>query len=77
MQWEIVRTKPVGRTHGLAIPAFIHNMQYFYAPVAVYRDGLIDCWGSLDLPLFRRKLKLGWVVTEVPVAAQPQVAARR
>jgi hypothetical protein len=35
MQWEIVRTKPVGRTYGLASPAFIHNMQYFYAPLAV------------------------------------------
>ena len=70
MQWEIVRTKPVGRTYGLAIPAFIHNMQYFYAPLAVYSDGLIDCWGSVDLEIFQRKLKDGWVVTEAPVGGQ-------
>ena len=70
MQWEIVRTWPVGSTHGLAIPAFIHNWRYFYAPLAVYGDGLIDCWGSVDFDIFLRKLKNGWVVTEAPVGAQ-------
>jgi len=60
----------VGRTHGLLIPAFIHNMQYFYAPLAVYGDGLIDCWGLVDLEIFRRKLKGGWVVTGAPVGTQ-------
>lgn len=70
MQWEIVRTKPEGRTHGLAMPAFIHNMQYHYAPLAVYEDGLIDCWGLVDLDIFLRKLKKGWVVTAAPVGAQ-------
>jgi putative nucleotidyltransferase with HDIG domain len=67
VQWEIVRTTPVRPTHGLAIPAFIHNMQYHYAPVAVYGDGLIDCWELVDLDMFRQKLRQGWVVTEAPV----------
>ncbi|MGA2650160.1 MAG: hypothetical protein ABSF28_06545 [Terracidiphilus sp.] len=56
----------MGRTLGLQIPAFIHNMQYHYAPLAVYGDGLVDCWGSVDLDIFLRKLKTGWVVTEAP-----------
>lgn len=58
------------RTKGLAMPAFVHNQQYFYAPIAVYGDGLIDCWGLVDLDIFRKKLKSGWVVTEAPVGAQ-------
>jgi hypothetical protein len=70
VHWEIVRAKPAGQTHGLAIPAFIHNMQYHYAPLAVFGDGLIDCWGGVDLDIFRRKLKSGWVVTGAPVGAQ-------
>lgn len=70
MQWEIVRTKPAGRQRGLAVPAFIHNRQYFHAPLQIYEDGLIDCWGTVDFEIFRRKLKNGWIVTGAPVGTQ-------
>jgi hypothetical protein len=70
VQWEIIRTKPVGPTSGFSIPAFIHNWQYHYSPLKIYRDGLVDCWGSVDLGIFQRKLNQGWVVTKVPVGAR-------
>jgi hypothetical protein len=59
--WPLVRTTPLPRTYGKAIPAFIHNRMYFLSPVDVYADGAIDCWGFVDLPLFRDKLARGWV----------------
>ena len=61
--------KTRGTNPWLAIPTFIHNGQYFYAPLAVYSDGLVDCWGAVDLDIFQQKLKNGWVVTEAPVGA--------
>lgn len=58
------------RTHGLAMPIFIHNGDYYYSSLSVYADGLVDCWGSVDLAIFRRKLNQGWVVTVVPAGAR-------
>jgi hypothetical protein len=69
MEWEVVRTKPIGRTRGVAFPAFIHNVQYHYTGVSVYSDGLIDCWGCVDIGIFRQKIKQGWVVAQAPMGA--------
>lgn len=52
---------------GLVTPAFIHNGTFFLVGLPVYADGLIDCWEMVDLPLFREKLKSGWVT---PTAAE-------
>ena len=60
--WRLVRTSPPPKTYGKAIPAFIHNGSYFLSTVDVYADGAINCWGFVDLPLFRGKLAEGWVV---------------
>ncbi len=65
--WRIVRTRPPPRTCGKALPAFIHNGSYFLATVDVYADGAINCWGFVDLPLFRDKLARGWVVPRAEV----------
>jgi len=67
--WRIVRTKPLCKTPGKAIPAFIHNGSHFLSEVKVYADGAVDCWGFVDLDLFRRKLAQGWVVTQAPAGA--------
>jgi hypothetical protein len=48
---------------------FIRNVQYHYSPLTVYADGLIDCWGCVDLNLFRQKVKQGWVATQAPKGA--------
>jgi hypothetical protein len=68
--WNIVRTKPRRKTYGRALPAFIHNGDYFLATVAAYADGAIDCWGFVDLALFEEKVKAGWVVTRAPARAR-------
>jgi hypothetical protein len=61
--WNVVRTKPRGKTYGRALPAFIHNDQYHLATVDAYADGAIDCWGFVDRALFERKVSTGCVVT--------------
>jgi hypothetical protein len=60
---RIARTKVV---EGLVLPVVIHNSSYFFINMPVYADGLVDCWGMVDLPLFRDKLRRGWVVGSVP-----------
>src|ERR1043165_6227212 len=54
--WRIVRTSPEPRTYGKAVPAFIHNFSYHFSPIHVYADGAINCWGFVDLSLFRGKI---------------------
>jgi uncharacterized protein (TIGR02996 family) len=61
--WRIARSGTCGR----AIPAFIHNGFYYLTPIEVYPDGAINCWGYVDLPLFRGKLAQGWVVPRAEV----------
>ncbi|HEX8037270.1 MAG TPA: NADAR family protein, partial [Ktedonobacterales bacterium] len=36
----------------------------------VYADGMIDCWGLVDLATFRQKVASGWVATSYPQGAQ-------
>jgi uncharacterized protein (TIGR02996 family) len=67
--WPIVRTRPLPRTCGKAIPAFIQNGNHFLSTIDVYADGAINCWGFVDLPLFRSKLAQGWVVPRAEVGS--------
>jgi hypothetical protein len=61
---RIVRTKAID---GVVTPAFIHNgPSYFFVNLPVYADGLVNCWELVDLPLFKKKLRQGWVTTAVP-----------
>lgn len=62
--WKVFRTKPVRESDGFAVPTFIHNGSYHLSKIEVYEDGAIDCWGFLDLDLFRKKAKSGWVATK-------------
>src|SRR5215510_11775565 len=71
--WAIRRTRPVGLTLGTAIPVFIDNMQYHLTTVDAYADGAIDAWGFLDLPLFRKKVRSGWVATAPPAGSRLSV----
>jgi uncharacterized protein (TIGR02996 family) len=67
--WRIVRPGPP-KIYGKAIPAFIHNGDFFLSAINVYADGAIECWGFVDLPLFRRKLAEGWVVPGAEVGGK-------
>ena len=51
---------------GVSFPAIINNWTYHLADMFVYEDGLIDCSGIVDLPLFKKKVRRGWVVSEIP-----------
>ena len=64
----IIRRNP-DPVRGFLLPAFIHHVEYHLTGLEVYSDGVIDCWGGVDLGIFRRKLAEGWVVTQPPVGS--------
>ena len=45
----------------------IHNSSYFFAELAVYEDGVINCWNKNDLSQFQNSLERGWVVPQIPI----------
>src|SRR5438093_4092304 len=60
---SICRTKEI---RGYEFPGIIHNGSYFLTELQVFADGLINCWQMVDLPMFKEKLRGGWVVTSIP-----------
>ncbi len=49
---------------------FIKNgPAYYLTDLKVYADGMIDCWGLVDLTTFRVKVAEGWVATSYPQGA--------
>ena len=68
--WKIIRNKPARQALGIAIPTFINNYHFHLATVDVYEDGAIDCWGFLDLSLFRKKVASGKIATQPPVGSR-------
>lgn len=60
---SICRTKEI---RGHEIPGIIHNGSYFLTELQIFADGLINCWEMVDLPMFKEKLRRGWVVTSIP-----------
>jgi predicted NAD-dependent protein-ADP-ribosyltransferase YbiA (DUF1768 family) len=54
------------RIEGTWRHVFIKNgPTYYLADLKVYADGLIDCWGLVDLDGFRQKVHEGWVATSL------------
>lgn len=51
---------------GISFPAIIHNMNYHLVDLGVFEDGVVECWGGVDLDLFRKKIANGWVKTSLP-----------
>jgi hypothetical protein len=68
--WPIVRTKPGGKKYGRAISLFINNWQCHLTTIDVFSDGAVDCWGFVDLSLFREKVRSQWIVP-APKRDQP------
>lgn len=60
---QICRTR---RIRGYAFPGLIQNAGYYLTDLKVFSDGLIECWEMVDLPMLKKKLGSGWVVTSVP-----------
>jgi hypothetical protein len=63
-----IRYRDVGEVFvpGIALPVIIDNVSYHLAEIVVYKDGMIDCWGLIDLPSFEEKIRSGWVRTSIP-----------
>jgi ribA/ribD-fused uncharacterized protein len=52
-------------------PVFIKNgPSYHLADLKIYADGLIDCWGLVDLAGFREKIRTGWIATSIDESGQ-------
>jgi len=64
---SICRTKEI---RGHEFPGIIHNGSYFLTELQVFADGLINCWEMVDLPMFKEKLRRGWVVTSIPAGSE-------
>ncbi|MEU3852188.1 NADAR family protein [Streptomyces sp. NPDC029554] len=64
------RTADGVRVPGTWRHAFIRNGDYYLTDLFIYADGLIDCWGLVTLEEFERKLRSGWVATELPDGAR-------
>jgi hypothetical protein len=62
----ICRTKEI---RGFTFPGIIHNGGYYFTDLEVFADGLVNCWEMVDFPLFKAKLRKGWVVTSIPDGA--------
>lgn len=62
------------RIEGVTRHAFIHNgRSYFLTDLAIYADGMIDCWGLVTLEGFAAKLQSGWVATKFEEGARASV----
>jgi hypothetical protein len=59
---------------GLFHHAFIHNGPYFLTEIKVYQDGMVDCWGLVDIEEFKQKVRQGWVVTSLPEGAEVSIS---
>lgn len=56
---------------GTALQAIIHTKgSYDVTTIMVYEDGMIDCWGLVDLDGFRQKVREGRIVTSIPNGAR-------
>ena len=51
---------------GVVFPGIIKNGRYFLTQFTLFEDGIIDCWGCVDLGLFEEKLNTQWVVPSFP-----------
>lgn len=59
----IVRTNKLGEIiPSKSFKGFIRNGgSVFFTDFNVYADGIIDCWGDVDIKGFKQKIKEGWI----------------
>jgi hypothetical protein len=68
--WQIVRMSPLRKIRGRAFSNFICNFTYSFSMLDVYSDGLVNCWGLVDLPQLRRKAETDWISPQ-PLVGEP------
>lgn len=67
-------TEDGARVDGVFAMAFIHNVDYHLTHISIYKDGMIDCWGLVNFAEFKKKVRSGWVVTQLPKKARISVS---
>lgn len=63
---DLTRRQAIDVIDGVSFPIFIKNGDYYLSSLMVFEDGLIDCWQTLDLPLFEEALINGSVCCSIP-----------
>ncbi len=60
------------------VPGFgnaLHNGKYYYlSEIGIYKDGMIDCWGVVSVDEFKRRVRAGKIVTQLPEGASVGIA---
>jgi hypothetical protein len=66
---SIIYSNPERAEHvrGVAMPVFIHNGNYHLSELAVYEDGVADCWELVAIDDLHKKI--GWISSQPPEGA--------
>lgn len=54
------------RVEGKYFPGIINNVNYFFTTVALYEDGVINCWEKVEFHNIKNVIEKGWLCCEVP-----------
>ena len=54
------------RIEGKYLPGIINNVDYFFTTVALYEDGVINCWEKVEFQNIRNIIYKGWLCCEIP-----------
>ena len=54
------------RIEGKYIPGIIKNGNYFFIRVALYEDGVINCWEKVEFQDIKEVIEKDWLCCEIP-----------
>ena len=54
------------RVEGKYFLGIINNVNYFFTTVALYEDGVINCWEKVEFHNIKNVIEKGWLCCEVP-----------
>ena len=54
------------RVEGKYFPGIINNVNYFFTTVALYEDGVIDCWKKVEFQDIKNVIEKSWLCCEAP-----------
>lgn len=54
------------RIEGKYIPGIIKNGNYFFTKVALYEDGVINCWEKVEFQDIKEVIEKDWLCCEIP-----------
>ena len=54
------------RVEGKYFPGIINNVNYFFTTVALYEDGVINCWEKVEFHNIKNVIEKGWLCCEAP-----------